>query len=276
MTLNYEEMFFFRGSKGRKLLGFIHYPGSSVRNTGVIYCHPFAEEKNMSHSVVVKTSRVFCNMGFPVFRFDLSGCGDSEGELNEVTINDWLEDISCALDVFYDKATVKNVGLWGLGLGAGLLMHYSFNKNTTPFMLLLAPVLDFNTYIKQFIRRKISTQIVGGTLSKSEPTISERMEKNGFVNVMGYPISNVLYKSFIDTPHLGEKFSPLSPTLFLSISQNEKPSFIIQQQFELISSKSNYLELEHIMAEPFWDRYWRWECPEVTDCCMNWILNKLK
>lgn len=40
-----EEMFFFEGSKGRKLLGFLHLPDAESITAGIIYSHPFAEEK---------------------------------------------------------------------------------------------------------------------------------------------------------------------------------------------------------------------------------------
>jgi len=47
MSFLAEKIFFFSGSKNRKLLGFLHYADHSKKSIGIVYCHPFAEEKNM-------------------------------------------------------------------------------------------------------------------------------------------------------------------------------------------------------------------------------------
>ena len=54
-----EKIFFFTGSGDRSLFGFLHHANVTANSIGIVYCHPFAEEKNMSHSVVVKSARIF-------------------------------------------------------------------------------------------------------------------------------------------------------------------------------------------------------------------------
>ena len=75
-----EQLFFFEGSNERKLLGFLHQPINNCKETGIVYCHPFAEEKNCSHFVTARAAGEFARLGYPVLRFDFSGCGDSEGK----------------------------------------------------------------------------------------------------------------------------------------------------------------------------------------------------
>ena len=147
-------------------MAFLHLPPASMRSTGILFCHAFAEEKNQSHSVIVKASRSFAENGFPVFRFDMSGCGDSEGNLDEITLSDWQEDIVFAVDQLKKETNVKKYVLWGLSLGAGLAILQADHDNTVACMLLCEPVLDFNKFIHQFLRRVISTNIVSGQMTR--------------------------------------------------------------------------------------------------------------
>ena len=266
-----EKIFFFTGSKKRALLGFLHRPTSATRSTGIIFCPPFAEEKNMSHSVVVKTARMFAEHGFPVLRFDLSGCGDSEGEFSEATLEDWQEDLSQAVSILFKETDVEHYALWGLRLGAGLALLHTARHKDVSFLILWQPVIDFAEHIQQFLRRKISSQI-----SRKEHNISpisktvRQLEGQGVVHVIGYPVTRRLYDGFNAVGKYPYQVTPLIPTLLLSISLMERPAFSMKQYSDRLLESGAPVRFEHVTAEPFWDRYWRWECRDVSDFTLKW------
>lgn len=269
-----EKVFFFSGSGNRNLFAFLHHAESAKNSIGVVYCHPFAEEKNMSHSVIVKAARMIADEGFPVFRFDLSGCGDSEGDLSCSTVEDWRQDIDKAIEIFCQETGVSRYLLWGLRLGAGLaLMREQCHKDDEPAGLILwQPVLDFSLHIEQFLRRSISAQIlkkrnglVSGMNAETEMRIYDA------AHVIGYPVTKHLYNSFNEIGGQPLMVTPSPPTLIVSISLLDQPAVAMKQYAERLLRSGTPVTLCHVSAEPFWDRYWQWECENAAAVTLQWI-----
>jgi len=277
MSTGPENIFFFPGSRGRRLLGVLFSPDPQhARRTGIVYCHPFAEEQNMSHAVAAKACRALSSAGYPVLRFDLSGCGDSEGTLDEVEVPSWLEDVRSAVEVIGRESGVSHVGLLGLRMGAGLaVLHAAHHAPDVPFLILWEPVLDFTRHIRQFLRRSIVSQIVANATDK---TSVERLERQiselGRVDVIGYPVTRALFESFRAVGTEPMHMNPHCPSLVLSISQMDKLTSRLLAYRDLQRSAGSPVEFDHVQAEPFWDRYWRWECPEAIDRTVQWLKDK--
>ncbi|VAW34698.1 hypothetical protein MNBD_DELTA04-1627 [hydrothermal vent metagenome] len=269
-----EKVFFFSGSGNRNLFAFLHHAESVKNSIGVVYCHPFAEEKNMSHSIIVKAARMIAEEGFPVFRFDLSGCGDSEGDLDHSTVEDWRQDLDKAIEIFHQETGVSRYLLWGLRLGAGLaLMREQYSKDDEPAGLILwQPVLDFSLHIEQFLRRSISSQI----LKKSNGLVSgmdaeTEMRIYDTAHVIGYPITKHLYNSFNEIGDQPLTVTPSSPTLIVSVSLLDQPAVALKQHADRLRRSGTPVTLCHVSAEPFWDRYWQWECKNAAAVTLQWI-----
>ncbi len=265
-------MFFFKGSKGRSLLGFLYEHSNITRSTGIVFCHPFAEESNVSHAIVVKTSRAIAKLGYSVLLFDMSGCGDSEGELSDVILDDWQDDLVSAINILKSETTIEYIALWGLRLGAGLALLHAVDCKDIAFIVLWQPVVDFKEYIHKFLRTNISSQIVEQRNSLiSVSKLRNQLKEQGIVFVNGYPITEKLFESFDNVAKQPYFFEVKCPTLLLSISLMETPAVSIKRYYDLLHSKVTSVEFSHIIAEPFWDRYWRWECQKVTDATLRWL-----
>jgi uncharacterized protein len=270
-----EHIIFFAGSDGRRLLGVIYHPWQRSRQAGVLYIHPFAEEHNMSHAVMVKSCRALAAQGYPVMRFDLSGCGDSEGALEDVSCMDWLRDLDAARDVFLNTTGIENVALFGLRVGGGLALLHAIRQGKTSSLILWEPVLDFDLFIRQFFRRAISTQIAANSHSvTTTQTVEQQVLSGGLVHVIGYPISKNLYDSFC---HIGkEPFTAdvRCPMFILSVSLMDHPSTNLVNYYNTRLAADMPIQLEHIHEEPFWDRYWRWECPKAIETTLEWLAGR--
>lgn len=266
-----EKIFFFPGSGNRNLLGFLHYADSPKSSTGIVYCHPFAEEKNMSHSVMVKAARKFATAGIPVLRFDFSGCGDSEGDLHFFVVEDWLQDLDSAIDALRKETGISKCLLWGLRLGAGFsLMRQQYGSDIAG-LILWQPVLDFSIYIKQFLRQAISLQISKGREGNAGLNTQDDLEGHGLVHVIGYPITKDLYDSFNSIGNQPSNIVPSVPVFILSISLMEQPAFTMKKYAEFLKKAGTQVMLKHINSEVFWNRYWQWECQKAAETTLQWL-----
>ena len=268
-----EEVFFFPGSHQRKLFGFLHLPAHDSPPVGIVYCHPFAEEKNCSHAIAAKAGRAFARQGFAVLRFDFSGCGDSEDELENVTIDDWLEDLQHARARLAKETGVEKIVIWGLRLGAGLaLLQILQNSEEVAGLVLWQPVMDFKAYIHQFMRQAISANIANNDKTKdSVKELIGQMTRGNAVEVAGYRISLPLYESFIAAGHLRFEQQKQIDTSFISISLMDRPSFISKKMIEELRLKLVPFSVQHLQIEPFWDRYWCWEAPQLIEKTSEWL-----
>ncbi len=274
MPDNKEKLFFFKGSKNRNLLGFLHLPTADVGKPGILYCHPFADEMNLSYRVAVDTAKRLATHGFPVLRFHLSGCGDSEGELNEVTIDDWNADIESAIECLQTMSHTSQYGLWGLRHGADLALLNEKKSQAASFLVLWQPVISFSAHIQQFLRRKAILRRVENGSNPDKASLRDiikSLQEDQVVNAMGYPISDRLYQSFLTGNDTLSNFTPACNTLLLSISMMERPNHAIQRYYDALKHAKAKIKLKHINTVTFWDNYWQWESKVVTEYTNQWL-----
>lgn len=271
-----EKMFFFHGSGGRRLLGFLHGPGRAGPFPAVLYCHPFAEEKNLSHVIAVKTARALAREGFTVMRLDLSGCGDSEGELPEVTLEDWLEDIRLAAEHVRNHARVSGVVFWGLRTGAYLAMAAALGCRDLRGLILWQPVGDLRLFMHQFLRQSISADLAaGGAGASSVKHLEARIQAGETLEVIGYPVGPRLFRSMTGARRLPGGGKAACPALFLTMGASESASPAQRKDAETLEAEGASVRAAHLQQEPFWNKYWCWEAPRVTDATAVWCREAL-
>ncbi|MCB2173668.1 hypothetical protein KQH41_00220 [bacterium] len=75
----------FKNSNGLQLVGILHEPpaGAIRRDEAVVLLSPGIKNRVAPHRLYVKMAERFVDLGYPVFRFDPEGIGDSEGEIVE-------------------------------------------------------------------------------------------------------------------------------------------------------------------------------------------------
>lgn len=296
-------MFFFEGLRGRKLLGFLHAgpegraaPAGKTAPVGLVYCHPLAEERNQSQGVAVRTARLLASQGIPVLRFDFSGCGDSEGLLEEASAEDWIAEIGLAVDVLREKTGMTRTGVWGLRAGANLAARYADGRDDVAMGIFWQPLPDLKMAMTQFLRQKLSTEMAGaaaaagagaagaaaatGSVSASESasgpsagmsvkTLVQRLEAGNTVEVMGYPVTRRLYASMLAaaSPFAASRFA--FPACVAAINEADAPPEGVKRMAESLSGGPP-AALLHVREVPFWDRYWRWDAPLLAQETARW------
>ena len=271
-----EKIFFFEGSGGKNLLGMLHLPDGKSRGTGLVYCQPFAEERNLSHAISVRTAREIVNRaGMPVLRFDFAGCGDSQGDLTEASVPDWIEDIGRAADVLKAEAGVSRVGFWGLRSGSNLAVLQGSRRADTAFYVLWHPVADLKTYMNQFLRQRLSASIAagaGGQVSVKD-TVAE-IRGGTAVEVLGYPVNRALFDSFQDAEERPWPEAVAHPALLVAVSPLDFPPEALKNAAARISERGVPATFAHVQAASFWDRLWCFDLPELSRVTVAWLEGK--
>src|SRR5215831_19129946 len=86
------------GSGGLKLAGVLHLPdrsGARERRPAFLILHGFGSSKDSGGSVA--SARLFTELGYAALRFDMRGCGQSEGVRGRVVCLEQVEDTLSAL-----------------------------------------------------------------------------------------------------------------------------------------------------------------------------------
>ncbi len=127
----------FQNSKGMNLVGALHVPQEKT-SSAVIISHGFTSNKDRER--LIRLAEALSENSFAVLRFDFGGCGESEDR--EITIQDQVDDLKCAINYMRENR-YQDVGLLGESLG-GLtsILAYDESINT---IVLWAPVTQSKT-----------------------------------------------------------------------------------------------------------------------------------
>ena len=106
-------------SAGLKLSGVVHVPSGmrpGERRAAFLVLHGFGSNKTSSNTM--QPTKVLGELGYVVLRFDMRGCGESEGEFGRVICLEQVEDTRSALTFLADHPAVdpERIGVIGHSL----------------------------------------------------------------------------------------------------------------------------------------------------------------
>lgn len=141
---------FYFGTATQPLYGYYHPPlTAEARGCSVILCSPVGHEYLNSHRAFRQLAMHLSTSGFPVLRFDFSGCGDSGGEFAQGGLAHWVTDIAMAVEEMKARSGIETVCLIGLRLGGTLSILTSVQRSDITYMVLWDPVVNGRTYLTQ-------------------------------------------------------------------------------------------------------------------------------
>lgn len=110
-------------TKKRKLSAVVHDPPQGVSNKLVVLLPGFLDSKDYQH--LVQLSKVLAENGFTCVRFDPTGTWESEGEIVDYTISQYLRDIQAVIDFMSERASFKKIIIVGHSLGGALSIVFA-------------------------------------------------------------------------------------------------------------------------------------------------------
>jgi exosortase A-associated hydrolase 2 len=159
----------------------------------VLYVPPFAEEMNRLRSHAVQQARRLAAQGWRCLLPDLTGTGESDGELAAVDWSVWVDDVRRA-GRWLTRESPGPLVLWGMRTGALLAAEVLRGDDALPAsrLLLWQPVLDGKLFLTQFLRLRIASQVVSDTERETTEQIRARLSAGEVVEVAGYSLSGGL------------------------------------------------------------------------------------
>src|SRR3989338_7509397 len=109
---------------GETLIGIESRPDNDqIQYPAVVLVHGFYGDRD-EHGMFVSFAEKLTEHGFLVYRFDLSGCGESEGEYSKTTLTKLAEDVRAILDFIKKRPAVdrRRLGLVGFSLGTSTIL----------------------------------------------------------------------------------------------------------------------------------------------------------
>ena len=126
------------------LSGTLHLPERAVHGKVplIILLHGFIGNKVGEHRLFVKAARQFTEKGYGVFRFDFSGCGESDGDYADVTVTRQLSEVQAVLDYVSASPQVdeNNIILIGHSLGGAVASLTAATDHRIRKLILWSPV----------------------------------------------------------------------------------------------------------------------------------------
>lgn len=180
---------FYFGPTVKRLFGAYHPPESGSKSrTGVVLCYPMGYEYNWAHRAFRQLAGRLSKAGFPVLRFDYYGCGDSDGEDTDGHVDQWISDIAMAIDELKEIASVSQISLVGLRLGASLNLLIASEKKEVNSLVLWEPILDGKSYLEKLKKLQENWKIRHDLpLNPIEQLPSDEID--AYQEIVGFPLT---------------------------------------------------------------------------------------
>lgn len=179
-----ERAFFFANPDGQRLYAVLHpAAGPSIRELGILFCHPLSEEKHSSQRALVDFARLLSRHGYPALRFDGAGFGDSEGEMAAVTIRSLLRDVRAAISRLIDESGVSRVVLIGVRFGALIARLAADSDERVAGLVLVAPVVSGGDYWNGLLRSQQMSCMTRGAKAPRLEDLRRELAENGQLEI---------------------------------------------------------------------------------------------
>jgi exosortase A-associated hydrolase 2 len=254
------EAFFLPATTGQRFC--IYYPASGkVSTKAFLYIHPFAEEMNKSRRMASLQSQALAANGYAVLRIDLFGCGDSSSDFGRVTPQHWLDDIELAWD-WLNKRSHDSIVLWGLRFGATLALDFARAKNRWPAEFLLwQPVLNGETFMSQFLRLRVASEMLEGSAGGGVRMLRESLQNGESIEVAGYRL-NPEMTSYIDSLRVNKMIPNFSRINWIEMvtDADQGVSPAAAQTVKVWRDAQVAVDCSPVSGPAFW------ATQEITDC----------
>jgi uncharacterized protein len=137
------------GSSDAHLYGVYHPPLSTPRKTAVLLLYPGFHEYSAYHWDFRRLCGLLNQKGFPVFRFDYFGTGDSAGTTSEATLARYVESARTAADELLEQSGARKITLLGCRLGAAAGYLACLEGLRAAELVMWEPVLSGKEYLRQ-------------------------------------------------------------------------------------------------------------------------------
>ena len=153
----------------------------------VLLVGPFASERHNSYLPWVRWARDLAGKNIEVLRYDYRGIGESTGEFEQTTFEDWSQDVRLLAGWFKGRPPHVPLVIHGLGLGA-VLAGRAFDEGIGDGLLLWSPPANANQALRATLMRWVGLEQIFkfGDDRKSTSDYIRELEQGSPLEVDGY------------------------------------------------------------------------------------------
>jgi malonyl CoA-acyl carrier protein transacylase/acyl carrier protein len=159
---------FFVGPSNQQVFASYHPPVGGGSQVLTVICPPLFNEYMRTQLALRELAISLAERGQHVLRFDYRGTGDSSGDLGEVAVSHWLEDIALAVREGRDLSGSSIVRLLGVRAGALLACRSVGASVDVQRLVLWDPVPDGASHLRELRRMQEAVNERGLSLSRAE------------------------------------------------------------------------------------------------------------
>jgi hypothetical protein len=161
----------------------------------VLLVGPFASERHFSYHPWVRWARYLAARRIEVLRYDYRGIGESTGIFEEMSFENWSEDVELLVDRLACRSPNVPLILHGLELGA-ILAGRSFHEGRGDALLLWSPPANANQVLRSALLRwaGLEQQYESPENRKTASEYIREVEQGSFIEVQGYQWSSRLWR----------------------------------------------------------------------------------
>jgi pimeloyl-ACP methyl ester carboxylesterase len=160
---------------------------------------PFASERHNTYIPLVRWARYLAARKIEVLRYDYRGVGESTGALDELTFEDWAQDVRLLSAMLGERSPAVPFILHGLALGA-VLAGRAFDSGIGDALLLWSPPSTANQALRSTLMRWVGLEQIFkfGNDRKSTSDYIRELEQGSPLEVEGYQWSTRLWQESFD------------------------------------------------------------------------------
>ncbi len=236
-----------------KIFTQLHLPPENAGTTkAVLICNPIGHEYMRSHRALQQLSDKLAKKGFHVLRFDYFATGDSEGEDNDNTLDDWRADIGSAYRYLQDYSACQHPHILGLRMGATLAADlYQLEPD---ILVLWDPIICGKTYMESL---KQMHRLTIRDLDRFRWTRNDS-GKTGESELLGFSFGESLQQQ-IEALHITELSGPQCKAAYVLLTDHKQESAnVIRDWCQILP----VCDIEFMPDTCFWDQ------PEQTETAL--------
>lgn len=218
----------------------------------VLILPPFAEEMNKSRHLLSQLMLQLKQQGISSILPDHYGTGDSEGDLDQASVELWRNDLHQLIQQLATQG-IRYLDVVAVRFGAIQLFDL-LNTSTLPLALgkviLWQPQYDAGRFWQQFLRLKIAEAMATGE-KLSQKQLEQQLDTGHTIEIAGYPVSPAFYHSLQQLQPAFPEALKNKPLLWLEISALENIALPVQQKRTTLESLCQ-LTFSQLKLDPFW------------------------
>jgi exosortase A-associated hydrolase 2 len=263
---------FFLDRSGRRLLCVYYRPAASTRQRGDILSVPaFAEEMNRCRRMVALQSRSLALVGIGVLTVDVSGTGDSTGDFGDARWENWIEDLSAAIEWLSERGRTV-FGYWGIRSGCLLANSLLAKKKIAAERLIFwQPVVDGAAMITQVLRMRVAAKAFeAGEAKETTQLLRQQLAAGEPIEVAGYRLAPELV-SAIEGQQLNPQAGPMPRVInWLEVVSEPSRPLAPASQMCIDGWRNRGIEVttDCVAGQPFWSSLDQLELPALVDATL--------